>query len=73
MDADKVIVLDHGLVVEEGHPHDMLVDENGKFSSMVNQTGEQQGGRWVVNSGKVEHLRKSLLSVVEPLGKECAP
>jgi ABC-type antimicrobial peptide transport system ATPase subunit len=40
MDADKVVVLDHGLVVEEGHPHDMLVDENGKFTSMVNQTGE---------------------------------
>jgi hypothetical protein len=43
MDADRVVVLDSGLVAEEGHPHDLLSNESGKFSFMINQTGESAG------------------------------
>lgn len=39
MDSDKVIVMDFGQAVEFGHPHELLLESNGFFSSMVKETG----------------------------------
>ncbi|KAI1323641.1 hypothetical protein F5Y16DRAFT_332446 [Xylariaceae sp. FL0255] len=36
LDYDRVLVLDHGEVVEFGHPQELLAKENGHFKSMVN-------------------------------------
>ncbi|XP_012261830.2 ATP-binding cassette sub-family C member 4-like [Athalia rosae] len=40
MDSDRVLVMDHGEVVEFDHPHLLLQDENGHFSSMLAKTGK---------------------------------
>lgn len=40
MDADKVLVLDAGRVVEFDEPHLLLKREDGIFSSMVKMTGK---------------------------------
>ncbi|OTB06198.1 hypothetical protein M426DRAFT_10014 [Hypoxylon sp. CI-4A] len=39
-DYDKVLVLDHGAVVEYGHPHELLQNENGNFRSMCEMSGD---------------------------------
>ncbi|KAJ3393677.1 hypothetical protein HDU92_007577 [Lobulomyces angularis] len=39
IDYDKVLVLDNGVIVEIGTPKDLLNMENGKFKSMVDETG----------------------------------
>jgi ABC-type multidrug transport system fused ATPase/permease subunit len=39
-DYDKVLVLDHGQVVEYGAPNALLQDESGWFRSMCEETGE---------------------------------
>ncbi|KAI1135673.1 P-loop containing nucleoside triphosphate hydrolase protein [Hypoxylon sp. FL0543] len=40
VDYDKVLVLDHGEVVEYGHPHELLQNENGNFRSMCEMSGD---------------------------------
>ncbi|KAI8814939.1 hypothetical protein BJ742DRAFT_784975 [Cladochytrium replicatum] len=40
IDFDKVLVLDHGSVVEFGTPHQLLQDEYGTLRSMALETGE---------------------------------
>ncbi|EZA56728.1 Multidrug resistance-associated protein [Ooceraea biroi] len=40
MDSDKVLVMDHGRVLEFDHPHVLLRNEQGHFSSMVQETGK---------------------------------
>jgi len=40
MDADRVLVLDAGRVIEFDEPHLLLDNENGLFSSMVKMTGK---------------------------------
>ena len=40
VDADRVLVLDAGHVVEFDEPHILLQNENGIFSSMVRMTGK---------------------------------
>ncbi|ORZ41439.1 hypothetical protein BCR44DRAFT_1457024 [Catenaria anguillulae PL171] len=40
IDFDKVIVLDHGEVVQMGTPFELLQDETGPFYSMCIETGE---------------------------------
>ncbi|KAI1391546.1 P-loop containing nucleoside triphosphate hydrolase protein [Hypoxylon trugodes] len=40
VDYDKVLVLDHGAVVEYGHPHELLKNENGNFRSMCEMSGD---------------------------------
>ncbi|PHH65684.1 hypothetical protein CDD81_1770 [Ophiocordyceps australis] len=40
VDYDKVLVLDHGAVVEYGHPWKLLQDEAGSFRSMCEMSGE---------------------------------
>lgn len=39
MDNDKVLVMDEGQVLEFNHPHILLQNEQGHFSSMVKKTG----------------------------------
>ncbi|KAF6255037.1 ABC transporter [Scenedesmus sp. NREL 46B-D3] len=39
MDADRVLVLDQGLLIENGEPHELLQKQAGIFSGMVEQTG----------------------------------
>lgn len=40
VDYDKVLVLDHGSVVEYGHPWELLKKSDGSFRSMCETTGE---------------------------------
>lgn len=39
MDSDKVLVMDAGQAVEFNHPHILLQNPDGKFTSMVKETG----------------------------------
>ncbi|KAI0833082.1 P-loop containing nucleoside triphosphate hydrolase protein [Hypoxylon sp. FL0890] len=40
VDYDKVLVLDHGEVMEYGHPHELLQNETGSFRSMCEMSGD---------------------------------
>ncbi|XP_046412545.1 ATP-binding cassette sub-family C member 4 isoform X1 [Neodiprion fabricii] len=40
MDSDKVLVMDHGQIVEFDHPHLLLQNENGYFSRMLGEMGK---------------------------------
>ena len=40
IDYDKILVLGDGRVLEYGSPHD-LIERNGAFASMVNDTGNE--------------------------------
>lgn len=40
MDSDKVLVMDSGRIVEFGTPYELLENENGVFTGLVNQTGK---------------------------------
>jgi len=40
VDYDKVLVLDHGAVVEYDHPHTLLQNEDGHFRSMCAMSGD---------------------------------
>lgn len=40
IESDKVLVMDNGLSIEFGHPHDLLNKENGAFKSLVVQSGK---------------------------------
>ncbi|KMQ89959.1 multidrug resistance-associated protein 4-like protein [Lasius niger] len=40
MDSDKVLVMDHGQMLEFDHPYALLQNEKGHFSSMVQETGK---------------------------------
>ncbi len=40
MDADRVLVLDAGRVIEFDEPHLLLQNENGLFTSMIKMTGK---------------------------------
>ncbi|KAI1092288.1 P-loop containing nucleoside triphosphate hydrolase protein [Rostrohypoxylon terebratum] len=42
VDYDKVLVLDHGAVVEYGHPHELLQNGNGNFRSMCEMSGDME-------------------------------
>lgn len=41
IDYDKVIVMDKGKAVEIGSPSELLKDESGFFTSMVEATGPE--------------------------------
>ena len=40
MDSDVILVMDGGMVGEFGSPEDLLQNENGLFTSLVNSTGK---------------------------------
>ncbi|KAI1772926.1 P-loop containing nucleoside triphosphate hydrolase protein [Hypoxylon cercidicola] len=42
VDYDKVLVLDHGVVVEYGHPHELIQKEDGNFRSMCEMSGDME-------------------------------
>ncbi|KAI0157875.1 P-loop containing nucleoside triphosphate hydrolase protein [Hypoxylon sp. FL1284] len=42
VDYDKVLVLDHGAVVEYDHPHRLLQKEDGMFRSMCGMSGDME-------------------------------
>ncbi|XP_015127759.1 multidrug resistance-associated protein 4 [Diachasma alloeum] len=39
MDSDRILVMDHGQVVEYDYPHELLRNENGYLTSMASETG----------------------------------
>ncbi|CAK9794749.1 ATP-binding cassette sub-family C member 4 [Anthophora plagiata] len=41
MDSNKVLVMDHGQVIEFDHPFVLLQNEKGHFTAMVKETGKQ--------------------------------
>ena len=45
IDYDKVIVMDKGKVAEFGSPRDLLEDETGMFTAMVNATGPESAAQ----------------------------
>ncbi|KAI0009038.1 P-loop containing nucleoside triphosphate hydrolase protein, partial [Xylariaceae sp. FL0662B] len=42
VDYDKVLVLDHGEVVEYDHPYELLTKEDGSFRSMCEMSGDME-------------------------------
>jgi len=40
MDSDKVLVMDRGCAVEYDHPHILLQNKHGQFTSLVKETGK---------------------------------
>lgn len=40
MDADKIMVLDAGKIVEFGKPSELLEIEGGKLKSLVDESGD---------------------------------
>ncbi|TCD68834.1 hypothetical protein EIP91_009701 [Steccherinum ochraceum] len=42
MDADKIMVLDAGQIVEFGKPHDLLQNEKGTLRSLVDESGDKE-------------------------------
>lgn len=40
MDSDKVLIMEQGQVLEYDHPYTLLQDEQGHFSSMIQETGK---------------------------------
>lgn len=41
MDADKIMVLDAGRIVEFGKPSELLKIEGGKLKSLVDESGDR--------------------------------
>jgi ATP-binding cassette, subfamily C (CFTR/MRP), member 4 len=41
IDSDRILVMDSGKGVEFDHPHNLLADEEGFFTKMVNATGAE--------------------------------
>jgi len=53
MDSDKVLVMDHGQVLEFDHPHILLQNKQGHFSSMIQETGKQMTKQLKQNAREV--------------------
>ncbi|XP_053600881.1 ATP-binding cassette subfamily C member 4-like [Plodia interpunctella] len=58
-DADRVIVMEAGQIVECGHPHELLQNEEGPFTKMVNQLGaaSEQSLRDVAAKAYSDHIK----------------
>lgn len=41
MDYDRIIVLENGKIVEDGHPNQLKLIVGGKFVSMLNANNQQ--------------------------------
>ncbi|KAI0248983.1 hypothetical protein BJV78DRAFT_1276336 [Lactifluus subvellereus] len=52
IDADKVMVLDEGRIVEFDKPSELLKKENGKFRSLVDESGDRDFLYAMANSSK---------------------
>lgn len=42
MDADKIMVLDSGRIVEFGRPSELLKIDGGKLKSLVDESGDKE-------------------------------
>ncbi|CAH2099896.1 unnamed protein product [Euphydryas editha] len=58
-DSDRVVVMEAGQIVECGHPHDLLQNENGYFAKMVNQLGSasEQSLREIAQKAYLQHIK----------------
>lgn len=58
-DADRVVVMDAGTIVETGHPHELLQNPAGHFSAMVGQLGpaSEQSLRDLAAAAYAQHIR----------------
>jgi ABC-type multidrug transport system fused ATPase/permease subunit len=41
IDADRIILMDHGVLLEQGHPSDLLRRHGGSFRAMVERLGKE--------------------------------
>lgn len=59
-DADRVLVMDAGRILECGHPYELLKDENGFFSKMVKELGpaSESSLREIAGDAYSEHNAK---------------
>ncbi|KAL0850163.1 hypothetical protein ABMA28_012038 [Loxostege sticticalis] len=60
-DSDRVVVMEAGRIVECGHPHELLQNDDGHFSRMVKQLGHaaEQSLRDLAANAHVEHIKKN--------------
>ncbi|KAJ8980197.1 hypothetical protein NQ317_003762 [Molorchus minor] len=60
VDADNVLVMDHGRVVEYGHPHELLQQPDGYFVKMINESGvaEEEHLKIIANENFRKKSRK---------------
>jgi ATP-binding cassette subfamily C (CFTR/MRP) protein 4 len=56
MDSDKVLVMDHGQMLEFDHPHILLQNEQGHFNSMVQETGKLMNEQLKHNAREVSQV-----------------
>ncbi|XP_041973671.1 ATP-binding cassette sub-family C member 4-like [Aricia agestis] len=58
-DSDRVVVMEAGRIVECGHPHDLLQNETGHFTRMVQQLGHasEQSLRETAHKAYLEHIK----------------
>ncbi|XP_075982862.1 ATP-binding cassette subfamily C member 4-like [Anticarsia gemmatalis] len=58
-DADRVVVMEAGEIVECGHPHELLQHDEGHFTRMVKQLGAaaEQSLRDLAASAHAQHIR----------------
>lgn len=60
IDYDKVLVLDHGKVIEFGSPYDLIQDEEGSFRDMCDQSGELDS---LIDGARKAHKGRQLVDV----------
>ncbi|KAJ0181195.1 hypothetical protein K1T71_003280 [Dendrolimus kikuchii] len=58
-DADRVVVMEAGEIVECGHPHELLQKPEGHFTKMVQQLGSaaEQSLRELASNAFAEHIK----------------
>ncbi|KAJ8716035.1 hypothetical protein PYW08_013320 [Mythimna loreyi] len=62
-DSDRVVVMEAGQIIECGHPHELLQDEDGPFTKMVKQLGpaSEQSLRDLASNAFIEHKKKNTM------------
>ncbi|KAF9793965.1 hypothetical protein SFRURICE_015617 [Spodoptera frugiperda] len=62
-DSDRVVVMEAGQIIECGHPHELLQDEEGPFTKMVKQLGSasEQSLRELASKAYSEHNIKNAM------------
>eukprot|EP00301_Raphidiophrys_heterophryoidea_P001087 c10543_g1_i1.p1 GENE.c10543_g1_i1~~c10543_g1_i1.p1 ORF type:complete len:1410 (-),score=317.84 c10543_g1_i1:416-4645(-) len=61
IDYDKVLVLDAGKVAEYGSPYELLNNDNGILTNLVNQTGESSSAELKIRARAAEEARGVVL------------
>ncbi|XP_075979217.1 putative multidrug resistance-associated protein lethal(2)03659 [Anticarsia gemmatalis] len=62
-DSDRVIVIEAGQIIEFGHPHQLLKNDEGHFSSMVKELGQasEHSLRELAANAYKDHVAKKVL------------